>query len=143
MEVGMTLREVNYEVERLTNQLNKLLNEKESLESIVGLHSTSYDKIIVDGGKVVDKMLEYQILKEMNQLDFHIQIIQKKIKNNMDWIDNELKILKKYDKIEQLIIYYKEIDTKNYTWYQISNKVNYSMSQCKRIYSRYKKKRNV
>ena len=75
----MTLREVNYEVERLTNQLNKLLNEKESLESIVGLHSTSYDKIIVDGGKVVDKMLEYQILKEMNQLDFHIQIIQKKI----------------------------------------------------------------
>lgn len=139
----MTLREVNYEVERLTNQLNKLLNEKESLESIVGLHSTSYDKIIVDGGKVVDKMLEYQILKEMNQLDFHIQIIQKKIKNNMDWIDNELKILEKYDKIEQLIIYYKEIDTKNYTWYQISNKVNYSMSQCKRIYSRYKKKRNV
>lgn len=139
----MTLKEVNYEVERLTNQLNKLLNEKESLESIVGLHSTSYDKIIVDGGKVVDKMLEYQILKEMNQLDFHIQIIQKKIKNNMDWIDNELKILKKYDKIEQLIIYYKEIDTKNYTWYQISSKVNYSMSQCKRIYSRYKKKRNV
>lgn len=139
----MTLKEVNYEVERLTNQLNKLLNEKESLESIVGLHSTSYNKIIVDGGKVVDKMLEYQILKEMNQLDFHIQIIQEKIKNNMDWIDNELKILKKYDKIEQLIIYYKEIDTKNYTWYQISNKVNYSMSQCKRIYSRYKKKRNV
>ena len=139
----MTLKEVNYEVERLTNQLNKLLNEKESLESIVGLHSTSYNKIIVDGGKVVDKMLEYQILKEMNQLDFHIQLIQEKIKNNMDWIDNELKILKKYDKIEQLIIYYKEIDTKNYTWYQISNKVNYSMSQCKRIYSRYKKKRNV
>lgn len=139
----MTLREVNYEVERLTNQLNKLLNEKESLESIVGLHSTSYDKIIVDDGKVVDKMLEYQILKEMKQLDFHIQIIQEKIKNNMDWIDNELKILKKYDKIEQLIIYYKEIDTKNYTWYQISSKVNYSMSQCKRIYSRYKKKRNV
>ena len=139
----MTLREVNYEVERLTNQLNKLLNEKESLESIVGLHSTSYNKMIVDGGKVVDKMLEYQILKEMNQLDFHIQIIQEKIKNNMDWIDNELKILKKYDKIEQLIIYYKEIDTKNYTWYQISSKVNYSMSQCKRIYSRYKKKRNV
>lgn len=139
----MTLKEVNYEVERLTNQLNKLLNEKESLESIVGLHSTSYNKIIVDGGKVVDKMLEYQILKEMNQLDFHIQIIQEKIKNNIDWIDNELKILKKYDKIEQLIIYYKEIDTKNYTWYQISNKVNYSMSQCKRIYSRYKKKRNV
>ena len=134
----MTLKEVNYEVERLTNQLNKLLNEKESLESIVGLHSTSYDKIIVDGGKVVDKMLEYQILKEMNQLDFHIQIIQEKIKNNMDWIDNELKILKKYDKIEQLIIYYKEIDTKNYTWYQISSKVNYSMSQCKKIYSRYK-----
>lgn len=139
----MTLKEVNYEVECLTNQLNKLLNEKESLESIVGLHSTSYDKIIVDGGKVVDKMLEYQILKEINQLDFHIQIIQEKIKNSMDWIDNELKILKKYDKIEQLIIYYKEIDTKNYTWYQISSKVNYSMSQCKRIYSRYKKKRNV
>ena len=142
----MTLREANYEVERLTNDLNRLLKEKELLETMILPKGTNLDKILVDGGQVSNIIEKYAELKELEKwkdLDKKIVETQDKIKNNMDWIDEELKILEKYDKVEQLIVYYKEIATKNYTWRDISNLVHYSESQCKRIYKRYKKKRDI
>lgn len=142
----MTLKEVNYEVERLENKLNKLLRDKELLETIVNPKSTDYTKVMVDGGKH-SNILEIYILKQdlprWQDLDKRIKQTQEEIKNNLDWIDNELKILKKYDKVEQLIVYYKEIDVKNYTWYQIASNVHYSISQCKRLYSKYKNRRDI
>ncbi len=142
----MTLKEVNYEVERLENELNKLLRDKELLETLVDPKSTDYTKIMVDGGKHTN-ILEVYILKQdlprWQDLDKKIKQTQDQIKNDLEWIDNELKILKKYDKVEQLIVFYKEIDTKNYTWYQISALVNYSKDYCRKIYQRYKNKRNI
>lgn len=142
----MTLKEVNYEVERLENELNKLLRDKELLETLVNPKSTDYTKIMVDGGKHTN-ILEVYILKQdlprWQDLDKRIKQTQDQIKNDLEWIDNELKILKKYDKVEQLIVFYKEIDTKNYTWYQISALVNYSKDYCRKIYQRYKNKRNI
>ncbi len=142
----MTLKEVNYEVERLENELNKLLRDKELLETLVDPKSTDYTKIMVDGGKHTN-ILEVYILKQdlprWQDLDKRIKQTQDQIKNDLEWIDNELKILKKYDKVEQLIVFYKEIDTKNYTWYQISALVNYSKDYCRKIYQRYKNKRNI
>lgn len=142
----MTLKEVNYEVERLENELNKLLRDKELLETLVDPKSTDYTKIMVDGGKHTN-ILEVYILKQdlprWQDLDKRIKQTQDQIKNDLEWIDNELKILRKYDKVEQLIVFYKEIDTKNYTWYQISALVNYSKDYCRKIYQRYKNKRNI
>lgn len=142
----MTLKEVNCEVERLNNKLNKLLKDKELLETMVEPKSTDYTKVIVDGGKH-SNILELYVLKQdlprWKNLDRRISKTQEEIKNNMDWIDNELKILNKYNKIEQLIVYYKEIDAKEYTWQQISSKVHYSISQCKKIYKRYRGTRNI
>lgn len=142
----MTLKEANYEVERLNNKLNKLLKDKELLETMVDPKSTDYAKIVVDGGKH-SNILELYVLKQelprWQDLDKRIKITQEEIKNYMDWIDNELKILKKYDKVEQLIVYYKEIDIKEYTWYQISSMVHYSKDYCRKIYKRYKEKRNI
>ena len=142
----MTLKEANYEVERLNNKLNKLLKDKELLETMVDPKSTDYAKIVVDGGKH-SNILELYILKQelprWKDLDKRIKITQEEIKNYMDWIDNELKILNKYNKIEQLIVYYKEIDTKEYTWYQIANMVHYSIRQCKRIYKNYTETRDI
>ena len=141
----MTLKEANYEVERLNNKLNKLLRDKEILEVMTDPKSTDYTKIVVDGGKH-SNILELYILKQdlprWKDLDKEIGITQDEINNWMDWIDNELKILKKYDKVEQLIVYYKEIDVKEYTWYQISSMVHYSKDYCRKIYRRYKEKRN-
>ena len=142
----MTLKEANYEVERLNNKLNKLLKDKELLEVMVEPKSTDYTKVMVDGGKH-SNILELYVLKQelprWQDLDKKIRITQDEIKNYMDWIDEELRILKKYDKIEQLIVYYKEIDLKEYSWDQIAYKVHYSRDYCRRIYRRYKKKRNI
>lgn len=142
----MTLKEANYEVERLNNKLNKLLKDKELLETMVDPKSTDYTKIVVDGGKH-SNILELYILKQelprWQDLDRRISKTQDEIKNYVEWIDNELKILKKYDKVEQLIVYYKEIDIKEYTWYQISSMVHYSVTQCRNIYRKYKKKRDI
>ena len=142
----MTLKEANYEVERLNNKLNKLLKDKEILETMVDPKSTDYTKIVVDGGKH-SNILELYILKQdlprWKDLDRRISKTQDEIKNYMNWMDNELKILKKYDKVEQLIVYYKEIDIKEYTWYQIASMVHYSKDYCRKIYKRYKQKRDI
>lgn len=142
----MTLKEANYEVERLTNDLNRLLKEKEILETLILPKGINLDKILVDGGRVSNIIEKYAELKELEKwknLDRRILENQERIKNYMDWIDNELRILKKYDKVEQLIVYYKEIDTKEYTWKSISQLVHYSEPQCRRIYKKYKKKREI
>ena len=142
----MTLKKANFEVEKLTNELKRLLREKEILETMILPKSINLDKIVVDGGSPVNLIEKYAELTELEKwkdLDKKIVETQDKIKNNMDWIDEELRILKKYDKVEQLIVYYKEIATKNYTWRDISNLVHYSESQCKRIYKKYKRKRDI
>lgn len=144
----MELKEANFEVERLNNKLNKLLRDKELLEAMVDPKSTDYTKVMVDGGKH-SNILELYILKQdlpiWKDLDKRIKQTREEIKNNMDWIDNELRILKKYNKVEQLIVYYKEECPINYTWQQISmmEGIHYSVIQCKRIYKRYKETRNI
>lgn len=140
----MNLRDANFEVERLENKLNKLLSDKELLETMIDPKSTDYTKVVVDGGKH-SNIIEIYILKKdlprWHNLDKRIKLTQEQIKNSLEWIDNELKILKKYDKVEQLILFYKELDEKKYTWSQIASMVHYSVSQCKRIYSRCKSTR--
>ena len=63
--------------------------------------------------------------------------------NLMNWIENELRILGKYNEVEQLIVFYKEIDTKLHTWVEISRLVHYSETQCRRIYRNYKHIRSI
>lgn len=55
----MTLKEANYEVERLNNDLNRLLKEKEVLEATVLPQAIDTAKIVVDGGKRVDRLQNY------------------------------------------------------------------------------------
>lgn len=144
--ISVTLKEANFEVEKLTNELKRLLREKELLETMILPKSTNLDKMVVDGGipvNLIEKYAELTELEKWKNLDKKIITTQDKIKNNMDWIDEELKILEKYDKVEQLIVYYKEVATRDYTWFDISNLVHYSESQCRRIYKKYKRKRDI
>ncbi len=142
----MTLKEANYQVESKTNELNKLLRDKEILECMIDPKNTDFTKIIVDGGKhgnILEIYVALKDLKKWKDLDKKINRLQEEIQNLVKWIDEELRILKKYDKLEQLIVYYKEECQEKYTWYQISSKVNYSITQCRRIYRRYKQKRDI
>ena len=139
----MTLKEANYQVEKLENEINLLLKDKELLESKIVIQSIDTSKVMVQGGKRIDRFAEYVGSKELKNLDEKIQEKQETKENLLNWIDNELKILKKYEKVEQLIVYYKEVTEKKYTWIDISSLVHYSLPQCKRIYRKYKKKREI
>lgn len=139
----MTLKEANEELERIENEYNYWLNEKEKLLLLVMPKSTDIRPEIVDGGKRIDRMAKYVEEMEDRQIDETLNYIHERKLNLMNWIDQELKILGKYNEVEQLIVFYKEIDIKQRTWLEISKLVHYSESHCKRIYKNYKHIRNV
>ena len=85
----MNLRDANFEVERLENKLNKLLSDKELLETMIDPKSTDYTKVVVDGGKH-SNIIEIYILKKdlprWHNLDKRIRLTQEQIKNSLEWI---------------------------------------------------------
>lgn len=141
----LTFNEVFEETKRLENTLNKLLADKELLESITDPKSTDYDKIHVDGGKHAGSVQEIYVLKQdlprWKDLDKRIQQVQERIRINDEWVEKELKILKEYDNKVEQIVYYKEECKEKLTWYQIEARVHLSESQCRNLYRNYKKRR--
>lgn len=135
----MTLREANFKVEKIQNELTLLYNQKEIMDLSVGVKVSKLDKVLVDGGIVEDKLLNYVYQKKLKRIDEKIIAKERQKKVLMDYIDNELKTLKKYNKVEQLIVFYKDIDLKSYTWFEIGNLVGYSKEQVQRIYKKYRK----
>ena len=136
----MTIIEANKELERIDNQLDLLLNKRQII-----IESTIYPKSgtgeRVNGGKKEDKYkhLDYAI----DTIDPEIELLYKEKKVYEEFIEKELHRLGKYNEVEQLIIFYKEQTTENYTWEQISQRVHYSVTQCRRIYRKWKKQRDI
>lgn len=147
----MTLKEANEELERLDNEYNYWLNEKERLSLLVTPKSMDIRPEMVEGGKRVDKLALYVESMDDKKINETLEYIQKKKQNLMNWLDNELSILKKYNEIEQLIVYYKENimitdkytnKRRNMTWEEISKEVHYSKDYCRKIYRNYKYKKD-
>ena len=136
----MTIIEANKELERIDNQLDLLLTKRQII-----IESTIYPKSgtgeRVNGGKKEDKYkhLDYAI----DTIDPEIELLYKEKKVYEEFIEKELHRLGKYNEVEQLIIFYKEQTTENYTWEQISQRVHYSVTQCRRIYRKWKKQRDI
>ena len=136
----MTLIEANKEIERIDNEIEFWLDKKQLI-----VESTIYPKTgtgeRVDGGKREDKYkhLDYAI----DNIDPKLEELYKEKKIYEEFIEKELIRLGKYREVEQLIIFYKEQVTDEYTWEQISQKVHYSVTQCRRIYRKWKKQRNI
>ena len=136
----MTILEANKEIERIDNEIDLLLNKKQMI-----LESVTYPKTTVgervQGGKREDKykQLDYAI----DNIDPELDRLYEEKKIYEEYIDKELARLSKYNQIEQLIIYYKEQTTTNYTWFEISQKVHYSVTQCRRIYKKWKNQREI
>ena len=150
--VLMTLKEARKELERLDNEYNYWLNEKENLLLLVTPKSTDIRPEMVDGGKRVDRLAKYVETMDEKKINETLDYINARKNNIMNYIDEELKILKKYNEVEQLIIHYKEDvlikDTysgkqREMTWDEIAKEVHYSRDYCRRIYRNYKKIRNV
>lgn len=148
----MTLKEANEQLERLDNEYNYWLNEKENLLLLVMPKSTDIRPEKIEGGKRVDRLAQYVESMEEKQINQTLEYIHAKKSNLMDWIDKELKILEKYNEVEQLIVHYKEIEiikdeytgkSRELTWEEIAKKVHYSKDYCRKIYRNYKQMRNI
>lgn len=136
----MTLLEAQEQLKKLDNEYRFWLNEKELAKSIVLPKSTDIRSEIVDGGKRVDKMLKYVEILEDKQIDEALEYIFRKQKNLMDYIEQELKIIGQYNYIEKQIY---ELRQQKVHWWKVGNIVGLSDRQCRRIYSKMIKRRNV
>ena len=137
----MDLKQANNKIEKIDNEIEYWLKEKEISLSNVLPKGTDTTKENVKGGTREDKFAKYVI---------KIEPIDKKLdnlyaqKNNLErFVEKELRRLGKYREVEQLIIYYKEQCLENYTWEEIGKKVYMNKDNCRKIYRKWKRERNV
>lgn len=136
----MTLKEAQEQLKRLDNEYKFWLNEKEIALSIVMPKAVAIQGEVVDGGTRIDKMLKYFELLDEKQIDQTLDYIHNKQQNLMNFIDEELKISGQYKEIEKKIY---DLRNEKTPWWKVANIVGFSDRQCKRIYSRMIKRRNV
>ena len=136
----MTLRDAQEQLKRLDNEYRFWLNEKELARSIVLPKAADIKEEVVDGGTREDKMLKYVEVLENKQIDETLEYIFKKQQNLMNYIEEELRIIGQYSLIEKRIY---ELRQEKVPWWKVGNVVGLSDRQCKRIYSRMQKKRNI
>lgn len=146
----MTLKEANMQLEKLENDYEYYLNEKEKLLTTVLPKATDIRGERVDGGKRTDRLLEYMEQIDTKQIDATIDYIHNRKQNLINWIENELKIMLKYGELESVIIQLKEMGKLNkdgkyekITWEEIAKEVHWSKSFCRNVYRNYKKKRDI
>lgn len=148
----MTLKEANKELEKLENEYEYWLLEKENLLKLVRPQGTEVKTERVNGGTREDRLLKYVELEDEKKINDTLDYIFKRQQNLLKWLTNELKIMLKYGEEEAVIIQIKEnkrIKDKNtgkyrgLTWDEISKEVHWSKSFCRNVYRNYKKKRNI
>lgn len=148
----MTLKEANFELEKLDNEYNYWLNEKEQLKSMVLPQATDIRLERVYGGKREDRLLKYTSILDDKKIDETLNYISKRRQNLINWIKEELNIMLKYGEVEHVIIQLKENEVikdsstgkyRKLTWEEIARKVHWSKSFCRNVYRNYKKKRDI
>lgn len=137
----MTIKEANNKLEKIDNDIEYYLKEKENLLVKVEPKALDTTKEVVSGGKRVDRFLNYTI--ELETIDTLLDELYAKKKNLEDYIEKELHRLGKYREVEQLIVYYKEQCLENYTWEQIGQRVYMHKDNCRKIYKKWKKERTI
>lgn len=138
----MTIIEVNKKIEKIDNEIDFWLTKKEIIiNSTIYPNKSDLLNDRVDGGNRVDryKYLDYSI----DEIDPILDDLYKQKKTYEEYIEKELIRLKKYNEVEQLIVFYKEQTLEELTWLQISQRVHYSISQCRNIYRKWKRQRNI
>jgi hypothetical protein len=147
----MDLKTANAELEKLENEYEYWLKEKETILTIVMPKSPDPTKESVQGGTRIDKFAKYVELDDEKKINDTLDFIHKRKQNLLKWLTNELKILNKYGEVEALIIQYKEKGIYNekegrfidMTWEQIAKEVHYSKTFCRNVYRTYKNQRFI
>ena len=139
----MTIKEANNKLEKIDNDIEYWLKEKEIELSNVLPKAVDIKKERVAGGKREDRFFKYAEALEYKKIDDKLDKLYAQKRNIEDYIEKELHRLGKYREVEQLIVYYKEQCIENFTWNQIAQRVYYSKEQCQRIYKKWKKERSI
>ncbi len=146
----MNIIEAKMLYKQLENEERFWLNEKEDAKSLVIPKGMQLLPDKTSGGKREDRMLKYVEILEDKQIDETLDYIYRKKKKLWNYIEEELKILGEYGKIEQRIYdlrydsnYIQEHKGKKRPFWQIGNEVGFSASQCCRILQKMLKRRNV
>jgi hypothetical protein len=136
---NMTINQINNEIKRLENQLYYLLEEKERVFNLTQpkVGDTSATKVEIN--KREDKFANYVI--QCEELDEMIEEVQTQKYNLVRFVENELVRIGEYDPLMRKIVELREVH--NLTWRKVSEATNYSESQCRRIYIKYKNQRNI
>ncbi len=137
----MTIKEANYELKKLENDYAYWLKEKEQLKSLVYPKSTDIRLEKVDGGSREDRLLKYAELLDEKKIDETLDYIEKRRINLMNWLDNELKIMEKYEPLKRKIVKFREEE--NLSYEKISSLVGYSSRHVRRIYKNAIGKRDI
>lgn len=137
----MTIKEANNKIEKIDNEIEYYLRKKEKEFAKTQPQAVKFKEIITSGGRRIDKFNKYVI--SIKEIDDILDNLYSEKRILEEYIEKELIRLNKYSEVEQLIIYYKEQNLEKLTWVQISMRVHYSVSQCKKIYRRFRQERNI
>ena len=144
----MTLKDANKELEKLENEYNYWLKQKENLLNLVMPRATDIRGEVVDGGKREDRLLKYVELEDEKQINATLDYIWKRKNNLMNWIDEELKIMGKYNELEKKIYElrndeeYIRVHRKKRPWFKVASTLGYTERHILRIYAKMMKKRD-
>lgn len=145
----MNLIDAKRELQQLENEEIYWLNEKELAESITNVKSIQILPDKVSGGIYDDKMLKHMIVLDEKKILETLEYINRRKRNVMNYIEQELKIIGEYSNLEKRIYelrYDKEyirLNNKRRSFRQIGELVGYSDMQCIRILQKMLSRRNV
>lgn len=134
----MDLKTANKMLEKLENDYNYWLNEKEKILPLVRPQTSIIKDTIVDGGTRMDRLAKYVELEDEKKINDTLDYINKRIRNLSRWVEEELRIINKYEPLEQKIIMLR--NEKHLKWKDISISTGYCVRQCQRIYDKYYKR---
>ena len=130
----LTLNQAKIEREKLINELNLYLEQKE-INFIKTQPKSPIMKDIIegksDGFRINDKLTHYLVKDE--QFDNKIFTLQRSINALENYIINEMERINKAGG-HYLIKYYRDVE--QFSWNKISRLTNYSLRQCHRLYNK-------
>lgn len=130
----LTLNQAKIEREKLINELNLYLEQKE-INFIKTQPKSPIMKDIIegksDGFRINDKLTHYLVKDE--QFDNKIFALQRSINALENYIINEMERINKAGG-HYLIKYYRDVE--QFSWNKISRLTNYSLRQCHRLYNK-------
>lgn len=141
---NMTIQEINSKIKKLNNQLNYYLGKKKK-----EFDKTQPSAVRLTGDKVkggrYENNIEMYVEYKNDVLDPFIDNIQDEIYRLTRYVEDELERTGEYELLALKIIDLRDnkVNNRQLTWNDIAEKVSYCERQCRRIYKRYKGKRNI